>query len=145
MSAINSEVYECFHCGCAFRTTIFEVIREMDRVHFETDPPMVEVREAEGLECYCSRTCLDAHAPIIMARERTPISHPGIGPVEVCARCQGPVDMTRFHLTYLASAAMNEGFSMRGLEIDYLAVVCDQCSGIASSQAKSFFEATTSS
>lgn len=79
------------------------------------------------------------------ARERTPISHPGIGPVEVCARCQGPVDMTRFHLTYLASAALNEGFSMRSLEIDYLAVVCDQCSGITAPQATNVFEATTSS
>ncbi|KGR99292.1 hypothetical protein X946_1063 [Burkholderia sp. ABCPW 111] len=135
MDTVDSDAYDCFHCGRLFRTTVFEVIRERDRVYFDTDPPSVEVRESEGLECYCSRMCLDACAPIVMAREGTPISPPGIGPVEVCARCKGPVDMTRFHLTYLASCAMYIGFAMQTLETDYLAVVCNHCSITITAQA----------
>ncbi|WP_155681571.1 hypothetical protein [Burkholderia stagnalis] len=143
MDTVDSDAYECFHCGRQFRTTVFEVIRERERMHFDTDPPTIEVQEAEGLECYCSCACLAARAPIVMAREKTPIRSPGFGPVEVCARCEGPVDMTRFHLTYLASSAMHEGFAMRTLEVDYLAVVCDHCSNTPTAQARTVSEATT--
>ncbi|MFL9964292.1 hypothetical protein PQR02_25150 [Paraburkholderia sediminicola] len=128
MDTVDSSRYECFHCNRLFQTPVFEVAREWGCVRFDTEPPNVEIHGSEGLECYCSRGCLNARVSIVMAREQTPVRPPGIGPVEVCARCGGPVDMARVHLTYLASGAVKKGLILDMFGVDYLAVVCNQCS-----------------
>jgi hypothetical protein len=117
-----------------FQSTVFEIIREWNRTHFEDDPPSVEIQGAWGLECYCSRECLNARRVAVMAAENVPIRRPGIGPVETCAKCGGPVDMTCFHLTYLESSSKNvTEFVSNTVSLDYLAVVCHQCHPIDSS------------
>ena len=87
-----------------------------------------------GLECYCSRDCLDARRPVVMAAEKVPTQWPGIGPVEACAKCGGPVDMTCFHRTYLESCSKHESdFVLNTLSVEYLAVLCQHCHPVDSS------------
>lgn len=63
-----------------------------------------------------------------MEREEVPIRRPGIGPVESCAKCGGPVDMSEFHLTYIEDEGIDDGLSVsRTINVEYLAVVCKRC------------------
>ncbi|WP_125477820.1 hypothetical protein [Caballeronia terrestris] len=70
---------------------------------------------------------MDARTLEVMKRENTPIRRPGIGPIELCARCQGVVDMSHFHLTYLKSEGVWNDGDFDTPEIDYLAVLCRSC------------------
>ena len=112
MESPAADEYQCFTCNRRFRGRVFEVVKEWDRTLFEDEPPSVEIEGSTGLECYCSKRCLDARLALVMAAEGAPICPPGIGPIEMCAKCNGPVDMTRFHLTYLESCSgMYGGYS----------------------------------
>lgn len=126
MESLADDEYQCFNCNRIFRGRVFEVTGEWNRTHFEDELPSVEVEGSVGLECYCSRRCLDARLRLVMAAEGVPIRHPGIGPIEKCAKCNGPVDMTRFHLTYLEDCVEYA----TTLELDYLAVVCQHCEAV---------------
>jgi hypothetical protein len=96
--------FYCMTCNTCFEKPLFDVTRSMERVHFCAAPRLneIETRHAEGIGVFCSDTCRALGLPALMSTERVPIpGHPpGIGPVEICARCSGPVDMTAFHLTY---------------------------------------------
>ncbi|WP_233886395.1 hypothetical protein [Paraburkholderia flagellata] len=124
---ISDDEYECFTCGRIFTTRVFEITREWDRVHYCTILPEVEVEEAYGLECYCSQACLVARRANVMANESVPIRPAGLEPIETCARCAGPVDMSEFHLAYVESETMMNGFVGITLDCEYLAVVCNRC------------------
>jgi hypothetical protein len=68
--------------------------------------------------------------PEAMRQEQVPIPAipPGIGPVEQCAMCKGPVDMSDFHLTYDKShCERTTPLAMRPIDVDCLAVVCKMC------------------
>lgn len=128
MSSIPNDEYECFTCDRRFKSRAFSISREWDRVHFEYSLPEVEIEGAYGLECYCSLECLTARRTDVMAQENVPIRRPGLEPVEICAKCGGPVDMTEFHLTYVEDETVRRGmFEVQVVSLDYLAVVCRQC------------------
>jgi len=57
-------------------------------------------------------------------------TYPDIGPIELCSRCGKPVDMTKFHLTYVESILEQEWERMSAsvLESVVLAVLCNACS-----------------
>ena len=48
-------------------------------------------------------------------------------PVESCAKCYDPVDMSDWHLTFVESDMDMVGDSFNPLDVTYLAVVCNQC------------------
>lgn len=127
METLDEDSYQCFTCDRIFSGRVFEVGREWNRVHFDYEPPEFEVSEGTGLECYCSQACLDARCPVVMANEDVPIRRPGIGPVESCARCGGPVDMAEYHRTYLATCTDMVNRVGYTVDADYLAVLCAKC------------------
>jgi predicted nucleic-acid-binding Zn-ribbon protein len=128
MDTILGDQYECFTCSIRFKERVFNIIREWERVHFDTKLPEIEIEDAYGLECYCSQTCLEGRRDEVMEREGVPIRRPGTGPVESCAKCGGPVDMSEFHLTYIEDEAIDTGMYVSSvINVEYLAVVCNRC------------------
>lgn len=125
---LDDESYRCFTCNAVFRGRVFEIAREWERTHFSSTIPEVEIVDAYGLECYCSQTCLDARRDMVMAAEAVPIRRvDGIGPVNPCANCGGPVDMTEFHLAYAGMCSDMRGAMALTVDVDYLAVLCKKC------------------
>jgi hypothetical protein len=143
MGAISDDEYECFTCLKRFRGRVFNNSPEWERVHYGAEIPEVEIEDAWGLECYCSRSCQKARRAEVMAREDVPIRRPGIGPLEMCAKCLGPVDMTEFHLTYIEDETVDEStFVSRTVNLDYLAVVCRQCRPRALAESEALIAGT---
>lgn len=105
METPDSDSYECFSCNRIFRGRVFEIAREWNRTHFSDGIPEVEIRDSWVLECFCSQDCLNRCREEVMAREGVPIHRPDIGPIEPCAKCGRPIDMTQFHLTYVVSGS----------------------------------------
>ncbi|MGT2476484.1 hypothetical protein [Paraburkholderia terrae] len=127
MESPDEDDYECYTCDRMFNGRVFQVCREWDRVHFEYDPPEVEISDATALECYCSQACMDARCSLVMANEGVPIRLPGLGPIERCAKCGGPVDMAEYHKTYLATCTDMVNGIGHTVDVDYLAVLCAKC------------------
>ena len=125
--------FYCMTCNTCFEKQLFNVARSMERVLFFAAPRLneVQVTHAEGIGVFCSDSCRAQGLPALMARERVPIpvNPPDIGPIEVCARCSGPVDMSDFHLTYSKCEMVYSGIYGRESNFKYLAVVCQRCAG----------------
>lgn len=123
--------FECATCKKLFNQTWFHLTSSYERVHFggPTGMPEVETEQADGLAEFCSRGCLARGEQLVMAEERvpTPSVAPDIGPVETCARCSGPVDMSNWHITYSKGLFEERAFGLVVLEHDYVAVVCRTC------------------
>lgn len=122
--------FECCQCSTMFRRLLWSLDRSFERVEFGGPMPEVEVIGAEGIGNYCSCACMVAHVPKAMEDERVPIPAvpPSLGPVESCALCRGPVDMTRFHLTYgRCQVEQVSSMTMRPLWSDTVAVICNTC------------------
>ncbi|TCG02932.1 hypothetical protein BZM27_52185 [Paraburkholderia steynii] len=80
-----------------------------------------------------------------MASEGVPIRRVGTTPIEMCAKCGGPVDMSEFHLAYLEDESKIEGlFQARTVSLDYLAVICRQCRPLTLADSRSFVVDTDS-
>ena len=129
MHTSQPDDYECFECKKSFQTIVFSLNRQYERVEFEHSMPIISVEDAEGLTCYCSSVCMRLHFPKAMAEQNTPIpaQRPDLGPIEACAVCKGPVDMTRFHLAFELEKFKDEGWSAQPLWQEYVAVVCSEC------------------
>ena len=123
--------FECMICGKMFEERWFDIGRAFERVHFRSPDALdeVEVSFADGIGVFCSQGCLDAGRATLMQEEGVPIPsvRPGIGPVEQCARCAGPVDMSDWHLTYTDGQYLENQGGVRVIEIDYIAVACREC------------------
>jgi hypothetical protein len=123
--------WQCAHCTVAFAGLVLTLNRAYERVHFSRlkGPARVEIQEAAGAAAYCSRSCFDLHLPLAMAELSIPIPRrrPSIGPVESCARCDRPVDMSDWHLTVTASLEFELDWGMQPLDVDYVAVLCRTC------------------
>lgn len=124
--------FECRACGTVFSGVWFHLTRSLERVHFDgpTDIPEVETSQAEGLAEFCSQSCLETGERAVMAQQRVPIPaiRPNIGPIEACAKCSGPVDTSDWHLTFTEGSLEELPFGSAVLELDYVAVVCRNCS-----------------
>lgn len=120
----------CYNCERRMAGGMWSLTRSMQRVHFKPGLPEVEVEDAECLSYYCSHPCMTDDVPGVMRNERVPIPKvsPRIGPVELCAVCQKPIDMATFHRTYTLSD--EKEISSRVLQtlwVEDIAVVCDEC------------------
>lgn len=124
-----SNHFECFHCHTTFRRKVYEIVRERCRLHFLERVPYFEIEDSRGLECYCSRGCLDSRMDEVMGDEHVPLTLPGLSQVASCAHCQSPVDRTSFHYAYLATLSEPlDDVIWDTVEMDCLAIVCETCS-----------------
>lgn len=124
--------FECRACRKMFTRVWFEVARSIERVQFDgpSGLPEVETSHADGLAEFCSRDCLGISKQGVMEEQGVPIpsNRPGIGPVETCAKCSGPVDTSDWHLTFAEGKLEEQHVGVATLEHDYIAVVCKKCS-----------------
>ncbi len=120
--------FECFACKTHFQPFFFALSRQFERIDFDRDGG-IDVEQAEGLTRYCTNACLQGHYPSVMAEQQVPIPalRPGYSAVERCAVCSGPVDMTRFHLTYTLEYSEDRGWCVQPIEVENVAVVCQKC------------------
>lgn len=122
--------YQCFQCDAVFRQVVWGLNRAFERLEFGEYMNEIEVIGSEGLACYCSRECMQAHVPKLMEQERVPIpaAPPGLNLIERCAICKGPVLMTEFHLAYTKEVDEQVGrMEMQPLAAQTIAVVCNSC------------------
>jgi hypothetical protein len=128
MNQLTDEEYECFSCGQIFRHRVFSISQEWERIDFNGEIPSIEIRDAYGLECYCSEACAAARRNMLMVNAGVPITRPGIELIELCSKCSAPVDMTEFHLTYIASQEVDlSPMVAQTVDMDYLAILCRKC------------------
>lgn len=134
----NTLNHSCYHCGKSFGGMVFRLHRAHERVHFFSRGPEVLSNDLTGLGTYRSCECFHAGAGAVMAHAGIPLpaSAPHVGPIELCAICRAPVDMTRFHLAYaisLCHESATAGAQM--LRFDSLAVVCTACRPVTGAAA----------
>lgn len=109
-----------------------DMAKEYERTIFhENDSlPEVEIIGSITIGQYCSNACRNRARGDLLLRENVRVTYPDIGPVEPCSRCRMPVDMTKFHLTYVESILEQEWGRMSAsvVELVVLAVLCNTCS-----------------
>lgn len=95
-------------------------------------PQVAIVRSARLAHC-CSSACLKVLQTKWLARFsiKRPNTSPGVGPVEVCARCNGIVDMTAEHLCLWHAQSQSAAHEAATYErLQYSAVCCRSCSAV---------------
>jgi hypothetical protein len=125
----DDEGFFCYSCEVRITAALHALSRSRQRVHFDTEMPEIETSQAECLSYYCGHPCMGTHLPGVMASERVPVPEhpPGIGPIEACAVCKGPVDMSLFHLAYTKSHELHKSGDIQVLEAYEIAVMCNRC------------------
>lgn len=109
------------------------IYRQFEKVHFRdgTQLDEVEVIDSHEIESYCSNKCLNLRREQLLMEENVRCTYPDIGPIETCSRCNGPVDMSRFHMAWVEEEATIEGGQAMGtlnpVNSVVLAVACNQC------------------
>jgi hypothetical protein len=109
-----------------FSGRVFELTRRWQYADLGFEGLSIEVFESLSLGVYCSVGCLRSQREELMAG--IPIRPVVVGPVDRCAECSGPVDMTEIHM-----AIVEEDYILSNDGIDenpalVLAVVCTTCS-----------------
>lgn len=136
--------FYCMTCEASFESPLFDVTRAVERVHFIPEGRLneVEVTRAEGFGVFCSAACRTKGIKALMAMEEVsiPRNPPDVGPVEVCANCSGPVDMTVLHLTYSQCEVDFSQLFGRPRHLEYLAVLCNRCSSFRAASAPSMHD-----
>jgi hypothetical protein len=124
-------VFDCDECDGAFKKTIFGFDWRFQRVKFGAKGCFIDVDEFDGLGVYCSEHCMRVHFPKEMAVHGIPVPphRPDVGPVEVCALCERPVDMTRYHLAFCLDEWEVLPGAGGGKEVwdENVAVMCNTC------------------
>jgi hypothetical protein len=125
----EDEGYFCYSCEVRIAAALHALTRSRQRVHFGGVMPELQTSQAECISYYCGPACAQKHLPGVMAAERVPIPEqpPGIGPIEACAVCKGPVDMTLFHLAYTLDQELHKPGGVEVLDAGEIAVVCNRC------------------
>ncbi|SAK91320.1 hypothetical protein AWB78_04910 [Caballeronia calidae] len=129
MFTLEDDEFECYSCGTVFKGIVLGVTVQWERVYYMRDTRMVAAKNSFRWECYCSTKCREARLKQAMRALEVPIPAvpPGLGPIEVCARCRGPVDMTQFHRAYVEDEVETDGVNSNPIDVNYLAVVCKAC------------------
>lgn len=134
-----------FHCACCGPKTgyaLFDIAREFERMQYQDQPntPVVEIEvsSAESVAIFCSKICRDRGGPAILAgqRIRVPKTRPALGPIEICARCGYPVDMSDWHLVFLESDTNATGTPGKPDEVEYIGVLCRNCAPLSTYRSK---------
>jgi len=126
----GTQHFVCTLCGERFKGRLFALNRSARRLVFGDGHSAAHVEGAIAIATYCSEGCQEFGVPCGMEEEQVPIpAHPpGPGPIEVCAVCQGPVDMSQWHLDYSVSVEEERGPSILQVIGDHsIAVVCGHC------------------
>ena len=125
---MNNAAFQCFACGAHFDGKLFDIAREYIRVIYNSPPQLHErdVHSADAIGEFCSSECRERGRSAVLARDGVsiPAMRPGIEPIEICARCSGPVDMSDWHVL-ITESDLDESF--RTLDSKYLAVFCATC------------------
>lgn len=133
---MNTEpVDSCFYCttcSSPFKAPLYSVSRsleDVDHVELQQGMPVVHIDCAEGIGTFCSETCRDRGMAAVLKEDNVvlPSESPWIGPEETCARCSGPVDMTKPHWTYTSDVTTDDGNGWTTTDFRYLAVLCTTC------------------
>lgn len=129
---------ENFDCGCSGSKVtgrLFEISRERARVIYSSPAGVDEadISGSDGLACFCSKTCLDILLPKVMMQQQVsiPKTHPGIEPIERCAKCGGVVDMSDWHAAFVTSESELLGSEIQPIHVEYIALLCRTCDSAA--------------
>ena len=129
----DDEANTCESCARSFTNPHFTISRGIEVVEFPVGSPYPIVSPSSVvaiLQC-CSQACLDSQRQSVLERDRVHATYPGVGPIEACSRCGGPVDMTRPHIAWTEDETIvDDGqpyqtATVIGFEI--LAVLCRRC------------------
>ena len=130
---VDSDHGQCIWCGSRIRQGVFAICCEAERKHFSKSIGMhsadVEVKGLKSIARYCSSRCRRKGREVALTAERIrlPATPPSIGPIEVCARCGGIVDMTKWHVVYLQSNDNTPSHADKTYDAKELAVICETC------------------
>lgn len=135
-----SENYgECDACGVSLTARYWTFDRLVERVDYNRpgDTPSssatVTVLRSETLEQMCSEDCARLVAFLRLAERGLRQGECGTGPIEVCAKCGGPVDLTQSHVAYQLmdqTESRQPWLTMiNPIDSEILAYVCSACDG----------------
>lgn len=141
MSINNSNFRDdvCDVCGVIIGGIRFGVSRQYERIRYLRGAIAgeVDVVDAQEIAVCCSSACRNAIRGRILSIAEIRETFPDIGPVEICSRCGGPVEMTKYHLSIVEDEAIvhvGEALGKSGvmgyadvLDSQVLAVACEQC------------------
>lgn len=130
----GDDCFYCMACNKRFRSPLYDVTKEFERTIFFEEPriPEIDIVGAEVVAGYCSPSCRDQSLAQFLELEQIRATFPDIGPIEACSRCNSPIDMTQYHLTYVETDTKQDwDRSFFGVEVIgeplTLAVVCQKC------------------
>ena len=119
----------CSVCGKSFCNPAFGLGRQFERTIFSRDDSLdeVEVIDANQIIEYCSAACLKSNRDQVLAQENIRPTYPDLGSAVTCSRCGDPVDITKFHMTWIEEEVEYHGFEATPINVDVLAVACNRC------------------
>ena len=129
----GDDCFYCMNCKQPFRTPLFDVTRSIEQMHYygEERMPEAEVLQAESIAVCCSQSCFTSELPSLLQNEGVRATYPGPGPIELCARCGKPVDMSVPHFAWteeyssvIWSAKLD---AVQPLAVTMLAIACTDC------------------
>lgn len=129
----KEESYQCHWCGEMAGETLFAISREFERLCFTGLSAgadiTIDVDGSESIALFCSRKCRNQGGTAAMATQHVPIpaTKPSLVPVEICAICHGPVDMSDWHLSFLKSDTNAWIKQHKRNEVKYIAILCRKC------------------
>ncbi|MBP0622925.1 hypothetical protein [Cupriavidus consociatus] len=108
---------------------MYELSACFEKLSFFPDTlPVADVGDYLWMEEFCSCDCRAAARPSVLAKHDIPVRYPGSGPVETCARCGAPVDMTAWHLAvYQIDMRIVSDVVLQPTNGTLLAVLCRRC------------------
>lgn len=147
----DSDFGECGHCGTHLTARYWSFDRNIEQVSYAKSGGKVQasinVIHSEGLQCYCSEDCALAVILEKMAAHGFSHLYPGGGPIELCARCSKPMDLTATHVAYnllVGTESREPWLTQYTPETgETIAVVCLACEPAPAEQATEETEAPT--
>jgi hypothetical protein len=129
----GDETITCDACARPYTNPHFTISRGVEIVEFPAGSPypIVSPSSVDAIVQCCSQACLDSQRKSVLERDQVSATYPGIGPIEACSRCGGPVDMTRPHVawtedeTIVDDGQLFQTATVIGFEL--LAVLCRRC------------------
>ena len=133
-----SENYgECDACGVSLTARYWTFDRLVERIDYNRpgDTPgssaTVAVLRSETLDQSCCEDCARLVASLGLAQRGLRQLQCANGPIEICAKCGGPIDLTRSHVAYqlMDQTESRQPWltSLHPIDSESLAYVCPSC------------------
>ena len=131
----DNDYGKCDVCNKQLEPHFYSFERQVEQARYDREDGQTEIKvlRSETIASYCSAKC--AWASIIpgLAERGIKRTGGGEGPIEVCAKCDGLVDMTQPHINYsYFDQTLDVKPWLTSIEVHYaegLAVVCVRCDG----------------